>query len=91
MKKELLILARRGETIANLIIELLKSSGIDISYCGSQTYDGAGNMVGKQNGASLNFKKKKKKILRMIEHYIITAPLKHSKIWTPYTCTLFYV
>ena len=88
MKKELLILACRGETIANLIIELLKSSGIDISYCGSQTYDGGGNMAGKQNGASLNFKKT---ILRMIEHYIITAPLKHSKIWTPYTCTLFYV
>ena len=51
-------MACRGETIANLITELLKSSGIDISYCGSQTYDGGGNMAGKQNGASLNFKKK---------------------------------
>ena len=33
----------RGKTIANLIIESLKNKGIDISYCRSQTYDGAGN------------------------------------------------
>ena len=62
-----------GETITNLIIESLKGSGIDISYCRSQTYDGTGNMVGKQNGAARNFKRKKN--IRMIEHYIITMPL----------------
>ena len=44
-----------GEAITNPIIELLKSNGIDISYCRSQTYDGAGNMAAKQNGAALNF------------------------------------
>ena len=48
----------RGKNIANLIMESLKSSnGIDISYCRSQTYDGAGNMAGKQNGAARNFQK----------------------------------
>ena len=35
----------RDETIANLIIESLKSNGVDVSYCRSQTYDGAGNMA----------------------------------------------
>ena len=49
----------RGENIANLIIESRKSNGIDISYCRSQTNDGAGNMAGKQNEAARNFKKKK--------------------------------
>ena len=44
-----------GEAITNPIIELLKSNGIDISYCRSQTYDGAGNIAAKQNGAALNF------------------------------------
>ena len=44
-----------GEAITNPIIELLKSNGIDISYYRSQTYDGAGNMAVKQNGAALNF------------------------------------
>ena len=56
------------------MIESLRINGTNISYCRSQTYDSAGNMAGKQNGAALNFKKKKK-ILRMIEHYIITVPL----------------
>ena len=47
-----------GEAITNLIIELLKSNSIDeISCCRSQTYDGAGNMAIKQNGAALNFMK----------------------------------
>ena len=50
----------RGETIANLMIESLKINGTNISYCRSQAYDSAGNMAGKQNGAALNFKKKKK-------------------------------
>ena len=57
------------------MIESLRINGTNISYCRSQTYDSAGNMAGKQNGAALNFKKKKKKKLRMIEHYIITVPL----------------
>ena len=43
------------ETIANLIIESLKSNCIDISYCPSRTYGGAGNMAGKQNRAAQNF------------------------------------
>ena len=46
-----------GEAIANLIIELLKSNGIEISCCRSQTYDGAGNMAANQTGAALNFMK----------------------------------
>ena len=61
----------RGETIAILIAKSLKGSVIGISYCRSQTYVGAENMAGKQNGAAVNFQK----ILRMIEHYIITVPL----------------
>ena len=44
-----------GQAITNPIIELLKSTGIDISYYRSQTYDGAGNMAIKQSGAALNF------------------------------------
>ena len=47
----------RDETIANLIIGWLKSNGIDVSYCRSQTYDGAGNMAEKQNRAAQNFLK----------------------------------
>ena len=43
------------------MIESLRINGTNISYCRSQTYDSAGNMAGKQNGAALNFKKKKKK------------------------------
>ena len=62
-----------GETIANLTIGSLTSNGIDISYCRSQTYDGAGNMAGKQNGAARNFKKR----LTMIRYYIIAVPLTH--------------
>ena len=61
-----------GKTTASLIIESLKSNGIDISYCRFQTYDGAGNIAGKQME---QLKISKKKILRMIEHYIITVPL----------------
>ena len=58
------------------MIESLRINGTNISYCRSQTYDSAGNMAGKKNGAALNLKKKKKKKkLRMIEHYIITVPL----------------
>ena len=44
-----------------------------MSYCRSQTNDGAVNMAGKQNGAAQNFKKD----ITMIEHYIITGPLKN--------------
>ena len=62
----------RGENIANLIIESRKSNGIDISYCRSQTYDGAGNMAEKQDEAARN---SPQKILRMIKHYIIIVPL----------------
>ena len=47
----------RDETIANLITESLKRNGIDVSYCRSQTYDGAGNIAGKQNRAAQNFQK----------------------------------
>ena len=51
--------------VANLINESRKSNSVDIAYCRSQTYDGAGNMAGKQNEAARNFKKKSTSSLKI--------------------------
>lgn len=48
----------RGETIANLIIECLEKIKLNPKNCRSQTYDGAGNMAGKQKGAANQFQVK---------------------------------
>ena len=48
----------RGETIAELIITSIRKVGLDTDYCRAQTYDGAGNMAGKQKGAARNFQLK---------------------------------
>ena len=43
--------------LITLEVKLQINNGIDISYCRSQTYDGAVNMAGKQNGAAQKLKK----------------------------------
>ena len=40
-----------GNTITKLIIDTVTNVGLKNSLCRSQTYDGAGNMSGKQKGA----------------------------------------
>lgn len=48
----------RGETIAQHIIDCVTKLGLDVNKCRSQTYDGAGNMAGKQKGAAQQFQDK---------------------------------
>ena len=47
-----------GATIADLIIQRLSNIGLDLSKCRCQTYDGAGNMAGKEKGAANQFRVK---------------------------------
>ena len=45
-----------GATIVNLIIKALNEVGLNIKKCRAQTYDGAGNMVREQQGATNQLK-----------------------------------
>jgi len=47
-----------GEEIAEEIIQCLSKVGLDTDKCRCQTYDGAGNMAGKQRGAANQFQLK---------------------------------
>ena len=42
-----------GRQIANVFMECIKDLGLDLHFCHGQGYDGAGNMAGKCNGASI--------------------------------------
>ena len=44
-----------GEAICNAIVHALTSLQLDPKMCRAQTYDGAGNMAGCQNGCAKNF------------------------------------
>ena len=44
-----------GNTITKLIIDTVTNGGLKNSLCRSQTYDGGGNMSGKQKGALNQF------------------------------------
>lgn len=46
-----------GKEICKNIIQTLEKIGIDPKLCRAQTYDGAGNMAGSQNGCSKEFQK----------------------------------
>ena len=48
----------RGATRVDLIIKALNEVGLNIKKCRVQTYDGAGNMAGKQQGAASQLKLK---------------------------------
>ena len=47
-----------GATIAYLIITAVNEVGLNIKKCRAQTYDGAGNMARKQQGAANQLKLK---------------------------------
>ena len=47
-----------GEAIASKIVGCVQDVGLDPQKCRSQTYDGAGNMAGKQRGAARMFQLK---------------------------------
>ena len=42
--------AKTGENLAKIVLDFLKSHGIDISCCRGQSYDNASNMSGKYSG-----------------------------------------
>ena len=45
----------KGNSIAKYIIDAISNAGLDTKYYRSQTYDGAGNMAGKQKDAAKKF------------------------------------
>ena len=45
----------KGTSIAEFIINALNNAGLNPQMCRAQTYDGAGNMAGKEKGAAANF------------------------------------
>ena len=44
-----------GAAISSAIVKALTNMGLDPQMCRSHTYDGAGNMAGRQNGCAKNF------------------------------------
>ena len=45
----------KGASIAEFIINALNNAGLYPQMCRAQTYDGAGNMAGKEKGAAAKF------------------------------------
>lgn len=73
-----------GEEIAEEIIQCLSKVGLDTDKCRCQTYDGAGNMAGKQKGAANQFQLKtgnmKATYFHCASHQLNLALSKASKI-----------
>lgn len=46
-----------GKSVSDAIIECLMRHGLDVADCRAQTYDGAGNMSGKNNGCQSHIKR----------------------------------
>ena len=44
-----------GVAICNQIVQAVANLGLDPEMCRAQTYDGAGNIVGSQNGCAKHF------------------------------------
>ena len=73
-----------GEEIAERIIHFLSQVGLDTDRCRCQTYDGAGNMAGKQKGAAIQFQLKigntKATYFHCASHQLNLALSKASKV-----------
>ena len=52
-----------GAAISSAIVKALTNMGLDPQMCRAQTYDGAGNMAGRQNGCAKNFQQVSPRVL----------------------------
>jgi hypothetical protein len=68
-----------GEAICDKLVTSLRNVGLDISFCRSQTMDGAGNMAGHQKGCAALFRKQSPKaIYHHCSSHDLNLALSHS-------------
>ena len=82
----------KGASIAEFVINALNNSGLNPQVCRAQTYDGAGNMAGKEKGAGAKFcsetGNEKAVYFHCTSHELNLSLSKASKILQVIVCTI---